>query len=42
LVDHVGRAAVDVDILFDDQPHRLVVEDVGRIDDLRRIAPVGT
>ena len=38
LGDHVGRAAVDVDSLLDDQVERLAVEDVGRVHDRRRIA----
>ena len=38
LVDHVGRAAIDVDSLLDDQVERLVVEDVGRVNDRRRVA----
>ena len=38
LVDHVGRAAVDVDALLDDQRESFRVEDVGRVDDRRRIA----
>ena len=38
LVDHVGRAAVDVDAAFDAQIERLGVENVGRVDDRRRIA----
>ena len=38
LVDHVGRAAVDVNAVLDDQVERLAVEDVGRVDDRRRIA----
>ena len=35
LVDHVRRAAVDVDVLGQDQLQRLGVEDVGGVDDLR-------
>ena len=38
LVDHVGRAAVDVDVVLDDQIEGLAVEDVGRVDDFRRVA----
>ena len=38
LVDHVGRAAVHVDVVLDDQVERLAIEDVGRVDDLRRVA----
>ncbi len=40
LVDHVGRAAIDVDILLEHQLQRRGVEDVGGIDDGRRI-PLG-
>ena len=38
LIDHVGRAAVDVNAMLDDQIERLAIEDVGRVDDRRRIA----
>ena len=38
LVDHVGRAAVDVDVVLQHQSQRLGVEDVGRVDDRRRMA----
>ena len=38
LLDHVGRAAIDVDTLGDDQVERLAIEDIGRVDDRRRIA----
>ncbi len=38
LIDHVGRAAVDVDAAIDAEIERLGVEDVGRVDDRRRIA----
>jgi hypothetical protein len=37
LVDHVGRTAVDVDAVFDNQAQRLALENVGRINDWRRI-----
>ena len=33
LVDHVGRTAVDVDVLLHAQVERFGVEDVGRVDD---------
>src|SRR5476651_1022949 len=33
LLDHVGRAAIDVDIVLHAQVERFAVEDVGRIDD---------
>ena len=36
LIDHLRRAAVDVDVVFDAEIERLGVEDVGRIDDRRR------
>ena len=35
LIDHVGRAAVDVDAVLDDQVERFAIEDVGRVDDRR-------
>ena len=38
LLDHVGRAAVDVHAQLDDQIERLAIENIGRIDDRRRIA----
>ncbi len=38
LVDHVGRTAVDVDVVRDDQLQYLRVEDVGRVHDRRRFA----
>ena len=38
LVDHVGRAAVDVDAVLDAQVERFAVEDVGRVDYRRRRA----
>ena len=38
LVDHVGRAAVDVNVVLDDEIERLAVEDVGRVNDLRRMS----
>ena len=38
LIDHVGRAAIDVQAQLDDQIERLAIEDVGRVDDRRRIA----
>ena len=41
LVDHVGRAAVDVDALLDAQIERGGVEQVGRVDDRRGIAGGG-
>ena len=37
LVDHVGRAAVDVDVVLDDDVERFAVEDVGGEDDLGRM-----
>ena len=37
LVDHVGRAAIDVDVVLDDEVERLAVEDVGGEDDLGRM-----
>ncbi len=36
LVDHVGRAAIDVNALLDNQVERFAIEDVGRVDDRRR------
>ena len=41
LVDHVRRAAIDVDVAFHAQIERFGVEDVGRVDDRRRIAGRG-
>ena len=38
LIDHLRRAAVDVDVMFDAEIERLAIEDVGRIDDRRRAA----
>ena len=38
LIDHVGRAAIDMESQLDDQIERLAIEDVGRIDDRRRVA----
>ena len=38
LVDHVGRAAIDVDLALHAQIERVAVENVGRVDDRRRIA----
>ncbi len=38
LVDHVGRAAVDVDVLGDAEIEGVGVEDVGGVDDRRRVA----
>ena len=38
LVDHVGRAAVDVDPVFERPDRATRVEDVGGVDDRRRIA----
>ena len=38
LLDHVGRAAIDVDAVLDDQVERLAIENIGRVDDRRRIA----
>ena len=37
LVDHVRRAAVHRNVQLDDHVERLAVEDVGRVDDLRRL-----
>jgi RNA polymerase sigma factor (sigma-70 family) len=36
-IDHHRRAAVDVDSLFDNHVERIAVEDIGRVDDRRRI-----
>ena len=38
LVDHVRRAAIDVDAVLHHQLQRLGVEDVGRVNDRRRVA----
>ena len=37
LVDHVGRAAVDVEVVLDDELERFAVEEVGGEDDLGRM-----
>ena len=41
LVDHVGRTAIDVDVVFDAQADRFSIKNVGRIDDRRGIATGG-
>ena len=38
LVDHVGRAAVDVDVVLDNEVEGFLVENVGGVDNLRRLA----
>ena len=38
LLDHVHRAAIDVQTIFDAKIERFAVENIGRIDDRRRIA----
>src|SRR5690606_34694093 len=39
LIDHVGRAAVGVDVVLHYQVQRFAIEDVGRVDDPRRVTP---
>ena len=41
LVDHIGRTAVDVDVVFDTQLQRLRVKDIGRVDDRVRLSRGG-
>ena len=41
LVDHVGRAAVAGELGLDDELQRVAVEDVGGVDDLRRVLAEG-
>ncbi len=38
LIDHVRRAAIDVNAVLDDQIERFAIENIGRVDDRRRIA----
>ena len=35
LVDHVGRSAVDVDVVLQHVAQRFTIEDIGGVDDLR-------
>ena len=41
LVDHVGRAAVDGDLLCGHEVERFTVEDIGGVDDLRGLVEAG-
>ena len=41
LLDHVERAAIDVNAVLDDHLQRVDVEDIGRVDDRRRITRDG-
>ena len=40
LIDHVGRAAIDLNVQLDDRVQRLAIKNVGRIDDLRMLLPL--
>ncbi len=41
LIDHVGRAAVDGQVVLGDDLQCVAIEDVGGVDDLRRVALAG-